>query len=231
MKFSDLEKNIPVEMTEALLGDEALEVDAEPLDLDPLIEGMTGVSLSPYSQQKMVMSNQISIPSSNAPMFEDIFGEGDIGADQTASIPQSSFIRASEISLDNRTRFVPDPTPRPARSADSFYNRMIAKVDEMAAGDLIKTAPSDLAVLTSLEGVGEPLTPDQIAKSKRFFESLAAKMRKSRSLRFVLDKLQEAIVAGKNPCVDPLTDKEHDELDRLRVVDTEIFDYAFPSSL
>lgn len=230
MKLNDLEKDVPVELT-GILGDEALEVDAEPLSLEPLIEGMTGVSLSPYSQQKMVMSNQISIPSSNAPMFEDIFGEGDIGADQTASIPQSSFIRASEISLDNRTRFVPDPTLRSTKTTDSLHSRMIATADGMASGDLIKTVPSDLAVLTSVEGVGEPLTPDQIAKSKRFFESLAAKMRKSRSLRFVLDKVQEAIVAGKNPCVDPLTNKDHDELDRLRVIDAEIFDCAFPSPL
>lgn len=230
MKFNDLEKDVPVELT-GILGDEALEADAEPLSLEPLIERMTGVSLSPYSQQKMVMSNQISIPSSNAPMFEDIFGEGDIGADQTASIPQSSFIRAREISLDNRTRFVPDPTLRSTKTTDSLHSRMIAIADGMASGDLIKTVPSDLAVLTSVEGVGEPLTPDQIAKSKRFFESLAAKMRKSRSLRFVLDKVQEAIVAGKNPCVDPLTNKDHDELDRLRVIDAEIFDCAFPSPL
>jgi hypothetical protein len=230
VKPNDLEKDVPVELT-GILGEEALEVDAEPLDLKSLIEGMTGVSFSPYSQQKMVMSNQIPIPSSNAPVFEDIFGEGDIGADQTASIPQSSFIRASEISLDNRTRFVPDPTPRPARPADSFYNRMIARVDGMAAGDLIKTVPSDLAVLVGTEGATEPLTSEQITKNKKFFESLAAKMRKSRSLRFLMDRLQATKVAGRDVFEELLTDKELDELDRLRVIDTERFDCAFPPSL
>jgi hypothetical protein len=205
---------VPAEMVEALFGDEiVLEGDEVDTSIQRLVETATGVSLSPYSQEKMVLSDQISIPSSNAPMFEDIFGEGDIGADQTASIPQSSFIRASEISLDSQTRFIPDPTPLTSKQTGSLYSRMIEKVAAMASNDLSKSSvPKDLAILTDAEGC-EPLQPDQLIKRKKFLDSFGIAMRKSKSFKFLLDKIQEKPT---------LTEKECDELDRLRIVDTEI---------
>jgi hypothetical protein len=222
MKKIDL-TGVPAEMVEALFGDEiVLEGDEVDTSIQRLVETATGVSLSPYSQEKMVLSDQISIPSSNAPMFEDIFGEGDIGADQTASIPQSSFIRASEISLDSQTRFIPDPTPLTSKQTGSLYSRMIEKVTAMTSNDLTKSSvPKDLAILTDAEGC-EPLLPDQLTKRKKFLDSFATAMRKSKSFKFLMDKIQEKPT---------LTEKECDELDRLRIVDTEIFDFdLLPSS-
>jgi len=207
---------VPAEMVEALFGDEiVVEGDEVDTSIQRLVETATGVSLSPYSQEKMVLSDQISTPSSNAPMFSDIFGEGDIGADQEVALPQASFIRANESQLDNRTRFVPDPTPTPLKpSGVSLHNRFIAKVTEMASQNL--STPSDLATLIDMEGVQEPLPPDQIAKRKMIFESLATALRKSRSFKFLMDKIDEKPT---------LTERECAELDRLRIIDTEIFDF------
>jgi hypothetical protein len=218
MKKVDL-SNVPVEMVQELFGDEIVtEGDEVDISIQRLVETATGVSLSPYSQEKMVLSDQISAPSSNAPMFSDIFGEGDIGADQEVALPQTSFLRANESQLDNGTRFVPDPTPAAHRkpSGPSLHNRFIEKVTEMACGNLSKT-PSDLATLTDMEGVVEPLPPDQLAKRKMLFESLATALRKSRSFKFLMDKIQDKPT---------LTEKECDELHRLRVIDTESFDFG-----
>jgi len=207
---------VPAEMVEALFGDEiVVEGDEVDTSIQRLVETATGVSLSPYSQEKMVLSDQISTPSSNAPMFSDIFGEGDIGADQEVALPQASFIRANESQLDNRTRFVPDPTPTPLKpSGVSLHNRFIAKVTEIASQNL--STPSDLATLIDMEGVQEPLPPDQIAKRKMIFESLATALRKSRSFKFLMDKIDEKPT---------LTERECAELDRLRIIDTEIFGF------
>jgi hypothetical protein len=216
MKKIDI-TGVPAEMVEALFGDEIVtEGDEVDTSIQRLVETATGVSLSPYSQEKMVLSDQISTPSSNAPMFSDIFGEGDIGADQEVALPQVSFIRANESQLDNRTRFVPDPTPASHRKplGVSLHNRFIAKVTEMASQNL--STPSDLATLTDMEGVQEPLPPDQVAKRKMIFESLTTALRKSRSFKFLMDKIDEKPT---------LTERECDELDRLRIIDTEIFDF------
>jgi hypothetical protein len=223
MKKIDL-TNVPVEMAQELFGDEiVLEGDEVDTSIQRLVETATGVSLSPYSQEKMMLSDQVSVPSSNAPMFSDIFGEGDIGSDQTASIPQSSFIRGSEISLDNHTRFIPDPTSRSAKTAGSLYSRMIEKVTAMASNDLSKSSvPKDLAILTDAEDC-EALPPDQLAKRQKFLDSFATAMRKSQSFKFLMDKIDQ-----EKPT---LNEKERDELDRLRVIDTEIFDCEMlPSS-
>ncbi len=207
---------VPAEMVEALFGDEiVVEGDEVDTSIQRLVETATGVSLSPYSQEKMVLSDQISTPSSNAPMFSDIFGEG-IGADQEVALPQTSFLRANESQFDNRTRFVPDPTPAAHKpSGVSLHNRFIEKVTEMASGNLSKT-PSDLATLTDMEGVVEPLPPDQLAKRKMLFESLATALRKSQSFKFLMDKIQDKPTLTENEC---------DELHRLRVIDTESFDF------
>jgi hypothetical protein len=222
MKKVDL-SNVPVEMVQELFGDEIVTEGDEVVDtsIQRLVETATGVSLSPYSQEKMVLSDQISTPSSNAPMFSDIFGEGDIGADQEVALPQASFIRANESQLDNRTRFVPDLTPTPLKpSGVSLHNRFIAKVTEMASQNL--STPSDLATLTDMEGVQEPLSPDQLAKRKMIFKSLATALKKSKSFKFLMDKIQQKPT---------LTERECDELDWLRIVDTEIFDFdLLPSS-
>jgi hypothetical protein len=224
MKKADL-TNVPTEMVEALFGEENIaEGDEVEISIERLVETATGVSLSPYSQEKMVLSDQISTPSSNAPMFSDIFGEGDIGADQVVALPQTSFIRSNESQLDNRTKFVPDFTPsRVKQSGLSLHTRFIEKLTEMASGNLSKTnTPSDLATLTEMEGLQEPLPPDQLAKRKMILESLATALRKSRSFKFLMDKIQEKPT---------LTEKESDELDRLRLIDTEIFDFdLLPSS-
>src|SRR5215470_16668635 len=89
MKFNDLEKDVPVELT-GILGDEELEVDAEPLDLDAVMERATGVSLSPYSQQKMVMSDEAIGHSDRGDIFHDIFGET-AQSDFLKSTPAISF--------------------------------------------------------------------------------------------------------------------------------------------
>jgi hypothetical protein len=221
---------VPTEMVEALFGDENIvEGDEAEINLERLVETATGVSLSPYSQEKMMLSDQVSVPSSNAPMFSDIFGEGDIGADQTASIPQSSFIRASEISLDNHTRFIPDSTTHKTKLTGSLHNRFIAKVTEMAS-ELSKTnVPSDLALLADqvLSSGDRVHLQYQIAKRKKlrkkFLQSLTAAMRKSQSFKFLMDKIDQ-----EKPT---LNEKERDELDQLRVIDTEVFDCEMlPSS-
>ena len=225
---------VPTEMVEALFGDENIaEGDEVDISIQRLVETATGVSLSPYSQEKMVLSDQISTPSSNPPMFSDIFGEGDIGADQEAALPQTSFIRSNESQLDNRTRFVQDPTPAHVKqSGVSLHNRFIAKITEMASQNLSKSSvPKDLAILIDTEGVEEFLTPDQLNKRKKFFENFAAAMRKSRSFKFMMDTIEEKRATAKTveDCI--LSEKELDELDRLRVIDTEVFDFAFPPSL
>jgi hypothetical protein len=215
--------NVPVEMVQELFGDEIVtEGDEVDTSIQRLVENATGVSLSPYSQEKMVLSDQISTPSSNAPMFSDIFGEGDIGADQEVALPQASFIRANESQLDNRTRFVPDPTPAAHRkpSGVSLHNRFIEKVTEMASQGFSKTnVPPDLALLVDQVSSGDRIHLQyQLAKRKKLLESLVVKVRKSRSLKFLLDKIQEK----KGDFI--LSEKDLDELDRLRVIDTEIFD-------
>lgn len=185
MKPNDLEKNVPVELT-GILGDEALEADVEPLDLDlePLIERMTGVSFSPYSQQKLMLSHEAVGTSDRGSMFEQIFGD---------EVRQSDFLKGA---MDNAGDLLTVQTP-PHRKVD-FREQLIDAAQSLA---------------------------EKNPRSRQFLEAFVQKVKNSLSTKFLLEKLEKG-----NPFA-ALSNAECDELNRLRVIDTERFDCAFPSSL
>ena len=69
--------NVPVEMVEAIFGDEAIISDASEAndDLEGLVERATGISLNHYSQQQRVLSDEVVTRSDRGDIFNDIFGE------------------------------------------------------------------------------------------------------------------------------------------------------------
>jgi hypothetical protein len=182
---NDLRKDIPVEMEEAILGDETAEIGGDPLDLETIMEQATGISFNSYSQQKMVMSNGAVGRSERGLMFDDIFGPD--------AAPQSDFLKG----MDSPNDLLSETQLPPHRNA-SLYERVIE-----AAQSLAETNP----------------------QSRKFLEAFVQKMKNSLSTKFLLEQLE----AG-NPFA-KLTDAEFDELSRLRVIDAERLNCAFPSSL
>jgi hypothetical protein len=181
MKFSDLEKDVPVELM-GILGDETVESGDEPLGLEALVEGITGVSLSPYSQQKLMLSHETVGTSDREPMFEQIFGEG---------VPQSDFLKGA---IDNE-------------------------------GDLLTLQVPPRRKIGFIERVMDQAESSADPHSRKILGAFVQKMKDSVSTKFLLQKMEQG-----DPFV-ALSDAECDELNRLRIIDTERFDCAFPSPL
>jgi hypothetical protein len=135
MKFRNVAKDMPVELTEAILGDEVFDGDEIPLDIQTIIERATGVSLSPFSQQKIVLSNEAVGTSDRGSIFEDIFGE-------TA---QTDFLNSSAAKKSFDLMPALASFEAPSQPQKPLFDRFVDRLKILADNP---ETPSDLRILT-----------------------------------------------------------------------------------